>query len=46
MFGVENLGKSAMYIGIAVIPRLCCPVSHFHQFYTSPPIFLVKIILS
>ena len=34
MFGERNLGKCTMYIGIAVMvmPRLCCPVCHFHQF--------------
>ena len=28
VFGEKNLGN----IGIAVMPRLCCPVFHFHQF--------------
>ena len=32
MFWKKNLGKCIMYIGIAVMPRLCCPVFHFHQF--------------
>ena len=32
MFGKKNLRKRTMYIGIAVIPRLCCPAFHFHQF--------------
>ena len=32
MFGEKNLGKCTMYIGIAVMPRLCCPVFCFHQF--------------
>ena len=32
MFGDKKLGKFTMYIGIAVMPRFCCPVFHFHQF--------------
>ena len=32
IFGEKTLGKCAMYIGVAVMPRLCCPVFHFHQF--------------
>ena len=32
MFGEKNLGKCTTYIGIAVMPRLCCPVFHLHQF--------------
>ena len=32
MFGGKNLGKCTMYIDIAVMPRLCCPVFHFYQF--------------
>ena len=32
MFREKNLGKCIMYIDIAVIPRLCCPVFHFDQF--------------
>ena len=32
MFEEKNLGKCTIYIGIAVMPRLCCPVFHFHQF--------------
>ena len=32
MFVEKNLGKCTMYIGIAVMPRLCCPIFHFHQF--------------
>ena len=32
MFVEKNLGKYTMYIGIAVMPRLCCPIFHFHQF--------------
>ena len=32
IFGEKNLGKCTMYIGIAVMPRLCCPLFHFHQF--------------
>ena len=31
MFGEKNLGKYTMYIGIAVLTRLCCPVFHFDQ---------------
>ena len=27
----KNPGKCKIYIGIAVMPRLCCPVFHFHQ---------------
>ena len=45
MFEEKNLGKCTMYIGIAVMPKLCCPVFHFHQFYTTPLILLVKNIL-
>ena len=32
MFGEKKQGKCPMYIGIAVTPRLCCHVFHFHQF--------------
>ena len=32
MFEEKNLGKCTIYIGIAVMPRLCCPVFHFYQF--------------
>ena len=32
MFGEKKVGKCAMYIGIAVMPRLYCLVFHFHQF--------------
>ena len=32
MFGEKNLGKYTTYIGIAVMPRLYCPVFHLHQF--------------
>ena len=32
MFGEKNLGICTMYIGITVIPRVCCLVFHFRQF--------------
>ena len=32
MFGEEILVKCTMYIGIAVMLRLCCPIFYFHQF--------------
>ena len=32
MFGEKNLGICTMYIGIAVIPRVCCLIFHFRQF--------------
>ena len=32
MFREKNLEKCVMYIGIAVIPTISCPVFHFHQF--------------
>ena len=31
MFGEKNTGKRKMYIFIAVMPKLYCPVFHFHQ---------------
>ena len=47
MFGEKSLGKCTMYIGIAVVamPRLCCPLFHFHSFNTTSLILLVKINL-
>ena len=35
IFGEKSLGKCTMFIGIAVMPRLCCPVFYFDQFKTS-----------
>ena len=35
MFAEKNLGKCTVYIGIAVMPRLCGPAFHFHQFSTN-----------
>ena len=35
MFGEKSPGKCTMFIGIAVMPRLCCPVFYFDQFKTS-----------
>ena len=32
MFREKTLEKVQIYIGIAVMPRLCCTVFHFHQF--------------
>ena len=32
MFGEKNLVKFTMCTDIEVIPRLLCPVFHFHQF--------------
>ena len=35
MFGEKSFGKCTMFIGIAVMPRLCCPVFYFDQFKTN-----------
>ena len=32
MFGEKTWEKVQIYIGIAVMPKLCCTVFHFHQF--------------
>ena len=32
MVGEKNLGNCTMYIGLAVMPRLCRPVFYFDQF--------------
>ena len=32
IFAEKYLGKCTIYIGIVVMPRLCCPVFHVHQF--------------
>ena len=33
MFEEKTPGKCKIYIGIAVMPKLCCPIFHFHQIY-------------
>ena len=32
LFGEKYLGKCSLYTGIAVMPRLCYPGFHFHDF--------------
>ena len=47
MFGEKTLGKSLMYIGIKVMPRLFRPsFVIFTIFNTTPLILLTRIILS
>ena len=35
MFGEKSLGKCTMFIGIAVMPRLGCPVFYIDWFKTN-----------
>ena len=41
MFGKKNLGKCAMYIGIEVMPRLCCTFIVDFEYY----LFIVNATL-
>ena len=45
MFGEKNMEKCAMYIGIAVMPRICCPFFILTSFEPTPLTLSVKIIL-
>ena len=45
MFGEKNLGKCKVYINIAVMSTLSCPVFIFTSFKPTPRLLLVKIIL-